>query len=318
MSDAPIELHPRFTIVDEIATGGMGTIYLAEQRGSSGFRKTVALKRLKRDLLEDEESILLFVGEAKLVADLIHPNIVQVYHLEQLPTREFVIVMEYVPGRNLSEVLDRLQAHGRSMPPALAAWIIARVARGLAYAHRKRDVDGRRLKIVHRDVSPSNVQVTFGGHVKLLDFGIAKALTMVTPDEREVIMGKFPYMAPELAGFEGTDARADLFSLGAVFYELLTGEVLLDVASRDELVERLESPLPSPQQTLPAVPSSLDAVCRQMLELDPDDRPDDADAVRRQLEAAIGELGARERVGAPALSRFVAELFPEARRQSHW
>lgn len=316
VSDDLLELRPRYHLLREIASGGMGTIYLAEQRGAQGFRKIVALKRLRRELLEDEESTTLFVGEAKLVADLIHENIVQVYHLDQLPGGELVIVMEYYPSRNLREIGERLAAHERRLPTELAAYAVRQVCHGLAYAHRKRDVDGRRLKVVHRDVSPSNVLVGFGGGVKLVDFGIAKALPLDVPDEREVIMGKFPYMAPELARFEGTDARSDLFSLGLVFFEVLTGRMMFDVHNREELVDALARPLPSARAVDSAVPDAVDAIVARALALDPDERYQSAEAMGQAIDEYLQTL--HRPPTAASLAEFVAPFFPEARRQAFW
>jgi len=310
-----IDLHPRYHLLHLIARGGMGAIYQAEQRGTNGFRKVVALKRLRRELLEDPESTALFVGEAVLVADLIHENIVQVYHLEQLPSGEFVIAMEYVAGRNLAEIQDRLNALGRTMPPELAAFVASRVCRGLAYAHKKRDAAGRRLKIVHRDVTPSNVLVSFAGGVKIADFGIAKAMNLDGPDEREVIHGKFPYMAPEIARFEGSDARSDIYALGLVLHELLTGRRVFEATSRAQLVERLETdPIPRPRSFDPHIPMALDSIAIRATQVAPEDRFESADEMGHALELAISEQGAGPT--AETLAAFIAPLFPEVRKHA--
>ena len=267
-----VVLHPRYRIIDAIATGGMGSIYLAEQIGCAGFRKTVALKMVRSSLLEDRESLDLFVGEAKLVADLIHENLVQVYHLDRHEDRYF-IVMEHVPGITLDRFSRRHQTLGNTVPIDLAAFIISRVCRALDYAHGKTDRSGKDLGIVHRDVSPANIILSHGGVVKLTDFGIAKASTMKTPDEHEVIMGKYPFMAPETARYEGSDRRSDIFSLGVVGYELLSSRMIFNVDSPEELLDKVENyRIPHLMRIEPRIPPELDRIFMKALELDPSDR----------------------------------------------
>ncbi len=320
MSDEPavIGSQSEFRIVKKIASGGMGNIYLAEQIGVHGFRKIVALKRILKELLEDSETIQLFLDEAKLVADLIHENIVQVYHLDQLPSGEFLIVMEYVPSRNLAQVIDRLRSHQEKTPINLTAFVVSRVCRGLAYAHRKRDHEGRRLKIVHRDVSPSNVLISFNGVVKLVDFGIAKALSTNSPDERVVLMGKFPYMSPEAARFEGTDARSDIFSLGLVCYELLTGRMVYDVDSRGELMDKMTKfRIPNVRLVNADVPKQLNSIVMKAIAMEPEERFASAEEMGEELESYLYEnegAGPSNRT----LAEWLAGLFPEARKQANW
>ncbi len=306
-----------FQVIEKIASGGMGTIYLAEQHGVHGFRKIVALKRILKSLIADEETIQLFLDEAKLVADLIHENIVQVYHLDQLPEGEFLIVMEYVAGRNLAEILDRLKSHRERMPIDLVAFVVSRVCRGLDYAHRKRDHQGHRMKIVHRDVSPSNVLISFGGVVKLVDFGIAKALTTNSPDERKVLMGKFPYMSAEAAQFAGTDPRSDIFSLGLVCYELLTGRMVFQVETREELLDKMANfRIPNVRLVNSEVPKKLDCIVMKALAMDPADRYQSAEEMGAELEQFLHSKGRGP--SNRSLGKFLARFFPEARKQVNW
>jgi len=212
-----------YEIVNKIADGGMGMVYEAVQRGAGNFRKVVALKLIREEYSAIPEFQKNFIGEARLVADLIHTNIVQTYHLGQVGGQYFM-VMELVRGVNLDQFLDRHRAVNRPVPVDLAAFIVSRIARGLTYAHLKRDSEGRLLGIVHRDVGPKNVLVGFEGDVKLTDFGIAKALDLMYNEEGKVIAGKDDYLSPEQASYAVTDARADLFSLGIVLTELLLGK----------------------------------------------------------------------------------------------
>ena len=311
-----VVLSTRYRIVKQIAKGGMGAIYLAEQLGADGFRKTVALKTIRSSLIEDQESLDLFIGEAKLVADLIHENILQIFHLDRAD-KQYFIVMEHVFGKTLEKFIARHQALKQVVPVDLAAFIISRVCRGLSYAHRKRDRSGNLLGIVHRDVSPSNVILNFAGVVKLTDFGIAKALTMKVPDEHEVIMGKYPFMSPEMARFQGTDARSDLFSLGLVAVELLTGKMVYNVESPEELIEKMENfRIPNVMKVNPAIPSRLNDIVMRALEMDPVDRWSSAQDFGSALEHFMYDKGygpTNEK-----LAEYMERIFPEAKKEAYW
>ena len=235
-----IQYLTSYRVIKKIATGGMGSVYLAEQLGAEGFRKIVAIKTIKREFLQNEENVRLFVGEAKLVADLIHENVLQVYQLGETGG-VYYIVMEYANGHNLADFIKEHKTRQKVTNVEIGAFIISRVARALDYAHKKNDINGKPLNVVHRDVTPSNVIITFNGVVKLTDFGIAKAVTMKTPDEAEVIMGKLPYMSPEQAKFQGTTPQSDIFSLGLVMYELLTNVVVYNVNDIDDLVDKMDN-----------------------------------------------------------------------------
>ena len=204
----------RYEIVRKIFEGGMGIVYEAEQHGAREFVKRVAIKIIRPNYASQKMFIENFIGEAKLVADLIHTNISQTYHLGASGNM-FFIAMELIRGVNLEQFTRRLAEKRRVLPIELAVFIVSRVARGLAYAHAKRDKDGKLLGIVHRDVSFKNIMIAFEGDVKLTDFGVAKARGFLTDQEGEVIAGKADYMSPEQADFQVTDKRSDLFSAPA-------------------------------------------------------------------------------------------------------
>jgi serine/threonine-protein kinase len=212
----------RYEIVRKIFEGGMGIIYEAEQHGARDFVKRVAIKVIRQSYANQNQFIENFVGEAKLVADLIHTNIVQTYHLGEAKGIYF-IAMELIRGVNLEQFAEQLRDKHRVLPIELAVFIASRVCRGLAYAHAKVDKDGKPLGLVHRDVSFKNVMIAFEGDVKLTDFGIAKAKGFLIDNEGEVVAGKADYMSPEQADFQITDKRSDLFSLGVVLAHLLLG-----------------------------------------------------------------------------------------------
>src|SRR5256885_1755019 len=222
----------------------MGIVYEAEQHGASEFVKRVAIKVIRQNYADQKQFIENFVGEAKLVADLIHTNIVQTYHLGE--TRGiYFIAMELIRGVNLEQFAQQLHDKRKILPKELAVFIVSRVARGLAYAHAKSDRNGKPLGLVHRDVSFKNIMIAFEGDVKLTDFGIAKARGFLADNEGEVVAGKADYMSPEQANFQITDKRSDLFSAGVVLAHLLLGRNLFKGATPEESRQRMMN-LPIP------------------------------------------------------------------------
>src|SRR5438477_4704866 len=215
----------------------MGVVYEAEQHGARDFVKRVAIKVIRQSYANQKTFIKNFIGEAKLVADLIHTNIVQTYHLGSTGQIYF-IAMELIRGANLEQFSRELSEKRRPLPLELAVFIVSRIARGLAYAHAKTDKDGKLLGIVHRDVSFKNIMIAFAGDVKLTDFGIAKAKGFLEDNEGEVVAGKADYMSPEQADFQITDKRSDLFSTGVVLSNLLLGYNIFKGATADESRER--------------------------------------------------------------------------------
>ena len=198
----------------------MGVVYEALQNGTGGFRKVIALKLIREEYSSIQQFQDNFVGEAKLVADLIHTNIVQTYHLG-LMNNQYYMTMEFINGINLEEFITMHTDVSTYIPVDLAVFIVSRVCRGLSYAHQKRGRDGTHLGIVHRDVGPRNIMIAREGDVKLTDFGIAKAFDLMYNEEGHTVVGKDAYLSPEQANREVTDARADLFACGIVLAELL-------------------------------------------------------------------------------------------------
>src|SRR3954465_12494867 len=234
----------RYEIVRKIFEGGMGIVYEAEQHGTRDFVKRIAIKVVRQNYTDQKQFIDNFIGEAKLVADLIHTNIVQTYHLGE--TRGvYFIAMELIRGVNLEQFSQQLSDKKKQLPKELAIFIVSRIARGLAYAHAKTDKDGKPLGIVHRDVSMKNIMIAFEGDVKLTDFGIAKAKGFLTDQEGEIVAGKADYMSPEQADFQITDGRSDIFSTGVVLAHLLLGRNIFKGASAEESRQHMMSmPIP--------------------------------------------------------------------------
>ncbi|HEU5079581.1 MAG TPA: serine/threonine-protein kinase [Opitutaceae bacterium] len=276
------ELH--YELTRKIAEGGMGLVYEAVQRGAGNFRKIVAVKLIREEYSTIAEFQKNFIGEARLVADLIHTNIVQTYHLGQVGGQYFM-VMEFVRGVHLEQFLERHRTLKRAVPVDIAAFIISRVARGLAYAHQKRDAEGRHLNIVHRDIGPKNVLIAYEGDVKLTDFGIAKALDLMYNEEGKVIAGKDEYLSPEQASYAVTDARADLFPLGIVLTELLLGRNIFRSADRLESRRNiLTMPIPKFSTLRPEIEPRLEAIIQKALQRDRDKRYQTAAEMLTDLE----------------------------------
>ena len=212
----------KYTLIDRIAVGGMAEIFLARQAGPEGFEKNIVIKRIRPHLSKEPNFVRMFLNEAKLAAQLNHPNIVQIYDLGKIGESYF-IAMEYIFGRDMRRIIPKADALGIPFPMVYALKIASSVCEGLYFAHQRVDVYGQRLDIVHRDVTPENIFVSFDGTVKILDFGIAKAANQIEQTLAGELKGKLSYMSPEQCVGSQLDNRSDLFSLGTVLYEWLTG-----------------------------------------------------------------------------------------------
>jgi serine/threonine-protein kinase len=276
------ELH--YELLRKISEGGMGIVYEAHQYGAGNFLKLVAIKVIREEYSSIQEFQKNFIGEARLVADLIHTNIVQTYHLGLVGGQHFM-VMEFVNGVNLEQFIERHRVLRRSIPVEFAAFIASRVARGLAYAHQKTDRLGHHLNIVHRDVNPKNVMLAYEGDVKLTDFGIAKAFNLMYNEEGKVIPGKDEYCSPEQASYAVTDARADLFSLGIVLSELLLCQNIF--RADDRLQSRrnvLTMPIPCFGNLRADIDGKMEAILHKVLERDRNRRYQSASELLTDLE----------------------------------
>ena len=299
----------RYEIVREIYEGGMGIVYEAKQHGTRGFVKRVAIKVIRERFASHPEFIENFVGEAKLVADLIHTNIVQTYHLGESRGVCF-ICMELIRGVNLEQFLQRLTQSGRKLPVELAVFIVSRIARGLAYAHSKNHPDGTPLFLVHRDISPKNIMIAFEGDVKVTDFGIAKAKGLLKDKEGEEVAGKPEYMSPEQADFMITDKRSDIFSSGIVLAQLLTGQNIFKGATAEDSRQRvMHTPIPDFSRLNPEIEPKLNQILQRSLSRDLALRYQTADEFLYELEYFIYHRGygpTNETMG-----KFIRDLFKE-------
>lgn len=299
-----------FRIDRLLAEGGMGDIYEATLFGAEGFAKRVAIKMIREQFTQESDFINLFVGEAKLVADLVHQNIVQIYKLGEV-SGKFYIAMEYVHGVNLREVMERHSALRTKLPIELGAFIASRICRGLEYAHNKCDSKGSPLNVVHRDINPNNLMISFEGEVKITDFGIAKARDIMQDREGSVVMGKAPYMSPEQALGKKTDQRSDLFSLGIVLFELLTGETLFSGGEDAKAIMKqvCEKEISSPRELNPEIPESLEKILLKALERDLKKRYSDAGKMGYDLEYFMYHKGYGPTI--QTLEKHLRLLFPK-------
>ncbi len=302
-----IQSEFRYDITGKIFEGGMGVVYEAEQHGSRNFVKRVAIKIIRPNFASQKMFIENFIGEAKLVADLIHTNIVQTYHLGETNNVCF-ICMELIRGVNLEQFTRQLSLKKRPLPRELAVFITSRVVRGLAYAHAKTDKDGKPLGIVHRDVSFKNIMIAYEGDVKLTDFGIAKARGFLSDQEGEVVAGKADYMSPEQADFQVTDRRSDLFSVGVVLAHLLLGKNIFKGESAEESRQRiLKMDIPDFSALDSRIDAGLNKILQSCLTRDLTKRYASADQLMHDLEYYIyhGGYGPTNET----LGKFIRELF---------
>jgi len=280
-----------FELLRVIAEGGMGIVYEAKQLGAGNFTKRVAVKLIREEYSKIQAFRSNFIGEAKLVSDLIHTNIVQTYHLGEI-SGQYFMTMEYVDGITLEEFIRRHRSTNQNIPADLAVFIVSRICRGLAYAHQKCDATGRPLGIVHRDVNPRNIMLAREGDVKLTDFGIAKALDLMYNKEGEVIAGNDEYLSPEQARREVTDARADLFSCAIVLAEMLAGKNIFEADTEEGTrLNILELPLPDFTKLRPDIDSQLDELLQQAFKRDRAQRFQSAQSMLTALEMLIYAKG---------------------------
>jgi serine/threonine protein kinase len=321
----------KYQLIAELGHGGMADVFLAAVQGPTGFSKLLVIKRLRPDLVEDAEFVNMLLDEARLAARLNHPNVVQTIEVGKVD-RHYFIAMEYLEGQPLHRVLSRAQRQNGGMPKELQYLVLSDALAGLHYAHELRDYDATPIDVVHRDVTPHNVFITYAGQVKVVDFGIAKAQGRTTNTSTGVVKGKVKYMAPEQALGEDVDRRVDIFSAGIMLWEAATGKRMWGTPKEDIfLLQKILSGdfNASPRQADPSVPEALDAICRKALAFDRADRYATAADFQADLDAHLDEIYAekagkadeapasshRRRLANRDLGRYVATLFEDSRRE---
>jgi serine/threonine protein kinase len=297
----------KYTLFERIGRGGMADVYKGRVSGPQGFERTFVVKRILPHLSDDATFIKMFVEEAKLSARLAHPNIVQIFELGAVDG-EYFISMEYIRGRDLAETMRAIWKTMGPPRPELVAYIGREACRALSYAHSLADERGRPLGMIHRDVSPSNIMLSYEGAVKLLDFGIAKALGEAPETTKSGTMkGKYAYMAPEQTEGDDVDHRIDIFSCGIVLHEVLTGRRLFKGQNDILTIERVRRcDVPPPSQQNPMVPPELDAILLKALARNRDDRF----ATAADMADALDDVVHAARFQPTHLAQMLHDLFP--------
>jgi serine/threonine protein kinase len=280
-------VHQRYRIIDKIDAGGMAEIYRGVAISIEGFEKPVAIKRILPSLCQDKKFVTMFLDEARLSMSLNQANVVQIYDIGQVDDTYF-IAMEYVDGGNLRRLMQRALDQGRPIPVPIACFLIAELARALAYAHEKSGPDGKSLGIVHRDVSPPNVLVSRQGEVKLTDFGLARAASNVHVSDAGVVKGKFSYLSPEVVDGKLADPRADIYSAGIILWELLCARKLFAGKTDLETVDLVKAgEVPKPSTLRRDVEAELDTVVLRALAKNPKRRYQSAREFEQELTAYL-------------------------------
>ena len=286
-----LEEYGNYFLLERIGLGGMAEVFKAQQRGVEGFQKIVAIKRILPHCSNNPDFVRMFIDEAKVAAQLTHPNIAQIFDLGRVGD-SYYIAMEYVNGWDLRSLLRKAGELGVTFPEEVAAFVVMRVAAALDHAHRKRGFDDRELKLVHRDISPQNVILAAEGAVKLVDFGIAKAASKAGHTHSGALKGKILYMSPEQAMGQPLDNRSDLYSLGLVLFELLTGQRCFMGESELAVLEKVRQGRIQDLQTLnPGVSKELTAIVSRALQKDVDHRYPSARFLERDLREALRQQG---------------------------
>ena len=302
---APIEFG-EYSLEERIGLGGMAEVWKARRRGVEGFEKRVAIKKILPQPAENQDFVDMFIDEAKLAAQLNHQNITHIYDLGKVED-DYFIAMEYVAGKNLRHLLDAGRKRDQQLPAGLALYIASRIADALDYAHRSKDFNNTELGLVHRDVSPHNVLISYDGEIKLCDFGIAKAVSKISTTQMGALKGKLQYMSPEQAWGRSIDQRSDIFSTGTLLFEMLTGEKLFTGDSELAVLEAVRE-CETPERVIqdPAIPSRVKGLLLKALAKETDDRYETAGELLGGLEELLSEF--EPTPGQKELSSYVRDL----------
>jgi serine/threonine protein kinase len=299
----------KYVLLNRIAVGGMAEIFLARQEGLEGFEKTICIKRIRPHLSSQPNFVRMFLNEAKLAAQLNHPNIVQIYDLGRINDSYF-IAMEYISGRDMSRIIPKAEKAEIPFPMIYALKIASNCCEGLYYAHTKTDAYGNPLHVVHRDVTPENVLVGFNGTVKIVDFGIAKASTQLEQTRAGEIKGKLSYMSPEQAMGQQLDHRSDIFSLGAVMYEWITGYKLFTGENEMAILKSIiDGKIYPPSYFKEDVPEAVERILMKALDKDREARYQSAWEMQFDIDTFVA--GSHFSPSNIHMSNFLKQIFDD-------
>ena len=302
----------KYQLLDKIAEGGMAELFRAKLTGAQGFEKLIAIKRILPNLSGEENLLAAFIDEAKLAALLHHENIIQIYDFGSMDDQYF-IAMEYLFGKDLRAISRTVRKKDQELGLENILYIICRICAGLDYSHNLKDLQGKALNIIHRDINPQNILITYEGQVKIIDFGIAKAASHNTKTRENLIKGKLAYMSPEQANGQAIDHRSDIFSTGIILYELLADRRMFQGETMHVLSLVREAQYDPPEEVIPNLPPKLNAILRRALAKDPDERFQYAGEMLADIEEFMFELSLRP--NARSFAGYMKELFEEEHAQ---
>ncbi len=302
----------KYQLLDKIAEGGMAELFRAKLTGAQGFEKLIAIKRILPNLSGEENLLSAFIDEAKLAALLHHENIIQIYDFGSMDDQYF-IAMEYLFGKDLRTISRTVRKKDQELGLENILYIICRICAGLDYSHNLKDLHGEALSIIHRDINPQNILITYEGQVKIIDFGIAKAASHNTKTRENLIKGKLAYMSPEQANGQAIDHRSDIFSTGIILYELLADRRMFQGETMHVLSLVREAQYDPPEEVIPNLPPKLNAILRRALAKDPDERFRYAGEMLADIEEFMFELSLRP--NARSFAGYMKELFEEEHAQ---
>ena len=292
MSEFQFKQFGKYQLLDKIAVGGMAELFRAKLTGVQGFEKLIAIKKILSNLSEEENLVKSFIDEAKLAALLHHENIVQIYDFGSI-SGEYFIAMEYLFGKDLRTIIRTAKKRDLPMSMENILFVVSRICAGLDYSHNLKDLQGQPLNIIHRDINPQNILITYEGQVKIIDFGIAKAATHNTKTRENLIKGKLAYMSPEQANGQVVDHRSDIFSTGIILYELLAGRRMFEGDTMHVLSLVREGQYDPPHEVIDHLSPKLDEILCRALAVDPQDRYQSGSEMLADLEEFAYDLSLR-------------------------
>ena len=302
----------KYQLLDKIAVGGMAELFRAKLTGAQGFEKLIAIKKILPNLSGEENLVTAFIDEAKLAALLHHENIIQIYDFGSMDDKYF-IAMEYLFGKDLRTISRTARKKDQELGLENILYIISRICAGLDYSHNLKDLQGKALNIIHRDINPQNILITYEGQVKIIDFGIAKAASHNTKTRENLIKGKLAYMSPEQANGQTIDHRSDIFSTGIILYELLADRRMFEGETMHVLSLVREAQYDPPEEVIPNLPPKLNTILRRALAKDPDERYPYAGEMLADIEEFMFELSLHP--NARNIAGYMKELFEEEHAQ---
>ena len=298
----------KYQLLDKIAVGGMAELFRAKLTGAQGFEKLIAIKKILPNLSREENLVTAFIDEAKLAALLHHENIIQIYDFGSMDDQYF-IAMEYLFGKDLRTISRTARKKELALSIENIVYIVSRICAGLDYSHHLKDLQGKPLNIIHRDINPQNILVTYEGQVKIIDFGIAKAASHNTQTRENLIKGKLAYMSPEQANGKQIDHRSDIFSTGIILYELLADRRMFTGETLHVLSLVRDAKYTPPEEVIPELPAKLKEILHRSLAKDPDARYQTAGEMQADIEEFMFERSLRP--NARSFAEYIKQLFEE-------